>query len=229
MYKTHPAFSTPLSVSVLWRYMDFVKFVSLLDRKALFFAQASQLGDPFEGSISEYTQIEIQQMNLVNPEDLHKAIYETRNRTLINCWHMGTYESAAMWSLYGQHIAIRTTSERLCNSFICEEDIYVGEVSYVDYENAHISLRNLFNLYLHKRRSFEHEQEVRAVTVVDPKCADLSWGGIYYSVNVETLIDQVVIAPHAAEWFIDLVHAVAKKYKLECHVRKSDLKIAPIF
>ena len=32
--------------------MDFTKFVSLLDKRALFFAGADTLGDPFEGSVS---------------------------------------------------------------------------------------------------------------------------------------------------------------------------------
>ena len=31
--------------------MDFTKFVSLLEKRALFFARADQLGDPFEGAI----------------------------------------------------------------------------------------------------------------------------------------------------------------------------------
>ena len=157
MYDQHPAFITPPPDAVLWRYMDFVKFVSLLERKALFFAKASRLGDPFEGSISQSTAVEIQRMKLVKPEALHEELFRQRDRTLVNCWHEGAYESAAMWSLYGQHIAIRTTSERLCRSFDCEEDIHVGRVAYVDYETAHIRLNNLFNLYLHKRLSFEHE------------------------------------------------------------------------
>ena len=50
MYEEHPEFHSPPSEAVLWRYMDFTKFVSLLDRQALFFARSDKLGDPFEGS-----------------------------------------------------------------------------------------------------------------------------------------------------------------------------------
>ena len=52
MCEEHPAFSPPSDDAVLWRYMDFTKFVSLLDRSALFFARADKLNDPFEGSVS---------------------------------------------------------------------------------------------------------------------------------------------------------------------------------
>lgn len=229
MYQTHPSFRTSSDDTVLWRYMDFVKFVSLIDRKALFFVKISQLGDPFEGSITEYTKAEIQQWNLVNPWDVHKTIQDSRDQMLISCWHKNEYESAAMWNLYGQHIAVRTTFGRLCNSFVCDEDIYIGDVSYADYENAHISLENLFNLYLHKRRSFEHEKEVRAIAKADPMHVDLSASGYYYSVNVETLIECVVIAPHVDDWFIDLVRSTSQRYDLDFPVKKSDLKIAPLF
>ena len=228
MYKLHPACVTPPPGAVLWRYIDFMKFVSLLERKALFFAKASQLGDPFEGSLAQSTAVEIQRMGLVNPEDLHDDLRQHRDRHLVNCWHEGAYESAAMWRLYGQQIAIRTTSDRLCRSFICENDIHVGKVSYVDYETAQISFSNLFNLYLHKRRSFEHEREVRAMAYVKEGAA-AAWVGQYYAVDVEMVIQQVVVAPYAAEWFTDLVQAVAGKYGLQAPVGQSALEVAPIF
>lgn len=208
--------------------MDFVKFVSLLERKALFFAKASQLGDPFEGSLAQSTAAEIQRMGFVNPEDLHEDLRQHRDRHLVNCWHGGAYESAAMWRFYGQQIAIRTTSDRLCRSFICENDIYVGKGSYVDYETAQISFRNLFNLYLHKRRSFEHEREVRAMTYVN-EGATAPWVGQYYAVDVEMLIEQVVVAPYADKWFMELVQAVAEKYSLQVPVGQSALGVAPTF
>lgn len=50
MYETHPAFQQPSRETMIWRYMSFAKFVSLLEKKALFFARLDRLGDPFEGS-----------------------------------------------------------------------------------------------------------------------------------------------------------------------------------
>ena len=227
MHRLHSTFTTPPHDAVLWRYMDFTKFVSLLERKALFFAKASQLGDPFEGSLATSTLAEIQRMGLVNPEDLREDLRRARDRHLVNCWHEGDHESAAMWKLYGEHIAIRSTSDRFCRSFVCEDDIYVGRVLYVDYETADINLNNLFNLFLHKRNNFEHEREVRAMTSVK-EGATAAWSGQYYAVDVEVLIEKVVVAPYADEWFVELVQAVAENYGLQAPVRRSALGVPPI-
>ena len=53
MYEEHPVFNPPPDDAILWRYMDFTKFVSLLEKQALFFARADKLGDSFEGSLSQ--------------------------------------------------------------------------------------------------------------------------------------------------------------------------------
>ena len=52
MYKNFPAvFESPQDENAkIWRYMDFTKFVNLLDTSKLFFPRADKLGDPFEGS-----------------------------------------------------------------------------------------------------------------------------------------------------------------------------------
>ena len=43
MYKESRDCKPPPDNAVLWRYMDFTKFVSLLDKQALFFARADKL------------------------------------------------------------------------------------------------------------------------------------------------------------------------------------------
>ena len=35
--------------AILWKYLDFTKFVSLLDKSALHFARTDKLSDPYEG------------------------------------------------------------------------------------------------------------------------------------------------------------------------------------
>ena len=54
MYRPRNSFTPPPDNAVLWRYISFTKFVSLLTRKALFFARADKLGDPYEGSLSQW-------------------------------------------------------------------------------------------------------------------------------------------------------------------------------
>lgn len=61
MYKLHEAFNTPEERKKIWRYMDFTKFASMLEKKELFFARADKLGDPFEGS---YPKENVQQREI---------------------------------------------------------------------------------------------------------------------------------------------------------------------
>lgn len=230
MYKEHESFSPPPLEATLWRYLDFTKFVSLLERSALFFSRADKLGDPFEGSLSK--------VNLNTPPAFalnFPGYYLERRQTIwmdyrryitVNCWHWSEYESAAMWSVYAREqygIAIRTDFKRLCDSFTDEVDIFVGRIHYADYDRTVIPEENLLSAYLHKRKSFEHEREVRAVIMEVPMVEDkailrpspdIPEYGRYCTVNLGTLIKQVVVSPLAPEWFADLVGSVAIRYDL---------------
>ena len=46
MYEESPFCNPPPDDAVLWRYMDFTKFVSVLDKKALFFQQQTNSETP---------------------------------------------------------------------------------------------------------------------------------------------------------------------------------------
>jgi hypothetical protein len=48
--KPHPVFVPPEDTnSLIWRYTDLAKLLSLLDRSELFFPRLDKLEDPFEG------------------------------------------------------------------------------------------------------------------------------------------------------------------------------------
>jgi hypothetical protein len=109
--------------TLLWRYLDFPKFISMLKDRALWFSRADLLGDPLEGSFTQARAIERQRL-LENPpegrtrEDLesvlrHNTKFFSKHRLMvyINCWHSGNHESMALWRGYGGGpfaIAVRT-------------------------------------------------------------------------------------------------------------------------
>jgi hypothetical protein len=172
-FEQHDIFAQPPDEAILWRYMDFTKFVSLLDRSTLYFARADTLGDRFEGSYSranaELRPVWAQEQGL--PADVFDDLSEARKlgplTHFISSWHWNDVESAAMWNLYlrsGDGIAIRSTFGRLCKSLSDDPHrVYAGLVRYIDYETTAIPEANTFWPFVHKRRSFEHEREVRAV------------------------------------------------------------------
>ena len=107
----HPVFVQPADPATpIWRYMDFTKFVSMLERSALFFARADCLGDPFEGSYSRGNERLRPTVYKDAPQEVLAYMASNgaeftrilRKWTFISCWHMNQGESAAMWKLYAK-------------------------------------------------------------------------------------------------------------------------------
>src|SRR5580658_1618683 len=74
----------------LWRYMDFPKFMSLLTSKALYFANAVALDDPFEGSIPRRN---IERLIGIYTEEFHSDDAIRRN-SITTYEAMGAYDLA---------------------------------------------------------------------------------------------------------------------------------------
>ena len=119
MYREEPRLAHPPPDATLWRYMDFTKFVSILEKDALFFPRADKLGDPYEGFLPERL-LETLRISFSNQTDPRSNIYWNITQvfrtvcafTLISCWHESPDESAAMWRCYAESnngIAIKTT------------------------------------------------------------------------------------------------------------------------
>ena len=241
MYKEHPVFTPPPLEATLWRYMDFTRFVSLLAQSGLFFVRADKLGDPFEGSLSK-TNIAMRPILYkgIPPSTTHNManfVKGIRRFTSISCWHSSDHESAAMWRLYSREsdgVAIKTDFKGFRDSFTGNDDIFIGKVGYVDYATTFINEGNSFGPYLNKRRSFQHENEVRALTQKIPShngqidfSQDAYDVGVYYEVDLSLLVKEVIVAPYAEDWLVELVQSVAARYTLKAPVRRSALGETP--
>ena len=235
MHKEHPSFIPPNDPNVkIWRYMDFTKFVALLDNKSLWFTRADRFQDPFEGSYPKMNIIARANIPGVSDEEdpiitrLVKGSSDVRRNwthyVAINCWHMGEHESAAMWSLYlksNEGIAIQSTYQRLRDSFSqAEADVYIGKVTYIDYEHEAIENADILSPFLHKRASYEHEKELRAITVKLPDSGptglDFSQEtidtGVQLPINLPLLVQTVYVAPNAPGWLTNLIRSVLHTY-----------------
>lgn len=107
---------------------------------------------------------------------------------------------------------------------------------YVDYERDWIDEGNTFAPIVHKRKSFEHEREVRAIAARLPGSDEnqvIDWNipsppGIAVPVNVEDFVDEIRIAPDAPG-FRDAVEGVTRKYGVTCEIKKSPLGGEAVF
>ncbi len=250
MYKEHPVFEKPENENAkIWRYMDFTKFISLLDNSKLFFARTDKLGDPFEGSYSKANRrMKPTIYKLPNGRQIRSSwsdIYKRLKMFIyINSWHMNKDESAAMWKLYlksEEGIAIQSTYNRLKDSLRDENhDVFIGTIQYMDYDKEPIPSGNVLYPFVHKRTSFAHEQELRAIiAVLSPMELTLRGkirpaksaprDGITVPVDLAILIDKIYLAPTSPKWLLELVKSVTKKYQLDKEVTQSSLDDVPIY
>ncbi len=250
MYKENPAIKSPDNENtVIWRYMDFTKFVSLLQKKALFFSRADMFPDKFEGSLTNYSKAlrPYYYPKGLPPEGIAafckemEALFKLAPTfTFINCWNMSEVESAAMWNLYlssNQGIAIESSFMRLRDSIITSEyEVLIGKVEYSDYKKTIIDQTSLLHPFVHKRSCFSHEKEIRAIVQEMPtqsKSTNSKKGfvnnGIYIDVDIGTLIKNVVIYPCAPDWYKELVVSIITKYDYRLNIKISDLESDPVW
>ncbi|WPR75227.1 hypothetical protein [Algoriphagus sp. NG3] len=216
--------------------MDITKFLSILDSETLYFPRADKLGDPFEGS---YTKKSIVDRN-DGGKNYSKWYEDLKTKMLISCWHMNNYESEAMWKLYlksDEGIAIQSTYRRLKNSFNIDDNYHtqIGVVEYLDYEIDSFQVGNTFNPFLRKRKSFEHERELRAIIDLG------TWNpgsnsakervdfGKYIRADIHELIESIYVAPYSPDWMNELVESLIKRFDFSFKVNQSSMKIKPTY
>lgn len=248
----------------VWRYMDLAKFLSLVESRTLYFPSITTLAkvDPyegfsgpqagllFEGSFEDLPpQYKIGPRAITSPEAhadwlesnrrIRALLESVRRYCFASSWHMQDGESAAMWSLYSKShegIAIRTTYRRLREAFdMCPQaPIFIGPVTYIDYAPGTMLWENVMSASMHKRKSFEHEREVRAMIAALP---DKAWPnqspftgdelagktGVAVPINLERLIETVYVSPYASGWIAPLIERLLVKFELKVPVIPSDL------
>lgn len=260
MYVPNDAFDAPPDPSAkVWRYIDFTKLVSLLEDRTLYFAQIERLADPndpradpFEGSYP-WANVDTRVSDLYPFASDHESeelkakaaqwtdvIKVMRRIVFVNCWHVNDHESAALWRLYlssGEGVAIRSTFARLVNCFAgTPEDVHIGLVRYIDYRTDRINPFNYFTSVLAKRRSYEHERELRAVVLgrdlapVGERLDDHQFPpGLAVSIDLDALIEAIYVAPTAPAWFAGLTEKLLRRYGVPAPVHRSDLLEQPFF
>lgn len=211
----------------LWRYMDFSKFMSLITTSQLYFSRSDKFPDIYEGHLSSKLLLEMftinnekNTKNIIKNEGIEATRYfcnHIKEFTFINCWHKNEYESDAMWKLYSkvpEAIAIETTYTKLINSILVNPstNIFISEVSYLDYNTEKNSFSSVMSPFTSKGMSYKHEEEVRLVlqTMYMKKKGETileSHGtlGKYINVDLNSLIEKYI--------FLHLLHFGLKTYK----------------
>lgn len=131
-------------------------------------------------------------------------------------------------------------------------EVYIGKVNYIDYKRDYVHERSILSPFIYKQKKFEFEQELRLLTTypqldraVNEGAYDLvekngcksvaellnldelpDYPAIFVSVDLATLIDQVVIHSQATEDFITEVRDCCKRSGLDVDVVSSSLELS---
>lgn len=180
------------------------------------FPRADQFEDPYQGTWSRegVRWLRDPQRNGGLPLDavelLSSHTDQQRQQMFISCWTANEHESATMWTLYSQsneRMELRSDSNAL-DAILERSSLNVGisMVQYLDYDSAVIPFRNGFFPFVHKRLSFAHENELRAViwaidNINKPQIQDDATS-ISTDVAVEELVKSVHVSPTAPRCFV---------------------------
>jgi len=109
---------------------------------------------------------------------------------------------------------------------------YIGKIRYINYRNEIFkgNAPDKFEPILTKRRSFEHEKELRAViwetSSETPRTDD---GSVLANLNLNELIENIYISPFSPGWHRDSVQAVVRKFGLNVPALQSELDNQPLY
>lgn len=220
---------------VLWRYMDFASFYSLLYKKALYFRRIDRYSDQHEGKLpdevkeylfrtwSQFPLFGVDVANeMINQFSSHLEQFNTG--TLSNSWVASNSEIYAMWKIYlrgsSEGIAIKSDVNRLIGSLSSNTvDLTLAKVKY---EILPWSETWYKTLAAYKHISYSYENELRVLVYdqfekdsipidVFPK-VPLYDQGVAFPVDVDKLIEEIHISPFSGEWFNDVIKSTVQYF-----------------
>jgi len=219
----------------LWRYMDLSKFISLIEKKALWLARADTFRDKHEGRFPDDMRKMIEKA-YENFDDDDKSVVKDaddfqdylRKNTFISCWHKNFDENMVMWEIYGRGanaLAIQTTVEKMKSSLepskLSGHSLILKNVTYQRAEE--ISGMLLYEeCFFIKRPHFSFEEEVRISLDTYSRISPTKKTpyGHQLSVSINGFIEQILIHPDSPDWFMDVINSITKKYEVHAPVER---------
>lgn len=200
-------------------------------------------------------------LEIADLESVEHTLNCYRNYMMCSCWHEDWRDTKPMWTQYtnkGQGIAIKTNAGSLKKSLSGKHGVHIGRISYINYDTEFFQglasqqgITIHYHPYLHKRKKFEDECEVRAIiNSVDPIMAEIklrnvslkdhtpllideigqeifpeiTQNGLPYPIDITELIHEIILSPDYDEWMIKTITSTINRYNLNLDVNVSHLK-----
>ena len=237
----------PEPTATLWRYMNMMKFLWMMETESLYARNTAKLEDEYEGSLpqSKFRRIvDIVKMKLpleyVGNPYVEGCILlrsrDLRNTAFVNCWNESEDESLLMWREYAdisRGIAIKTDFCSLQTSLAQDEQLTFGKIKYMDYDEVSYENVNRYNQLFLKQTLYSWEHEVRVMGLGNFQYyfqQNISQHmevpeSLYFNVELADLIHDIVMAPYADREFIQIIEAVATQHGMADRVTESSLRL----
>lgn len=233
MFKEDSRFETPNDKAMIWRYMSFGKFQSLVEEKILYFCSIDTLKreDPYEGSYyaSKF-------FNDIDSSEAKRVVGEVNQcgpPMTVNCWYLSENESMAMWRIYAKDkkgVAIQSTVGRLKKALrINDEEILIGKIKYTDDpidDPANYTI-DKFSCITTKRKCFDFEKELRAFVWYADNNKRIQDGSLRLPVEVDVLIDRILLAPTSSDEMCSKVKKLLADHRVDIPIEVSSLLVNP--
>ena len=209
----------------VWRYMDYYKFQSLLEEKALHLCRADRLEDRFEGTYSRRQILlmedwfkKIDEPHMIESERERRR--KDRLKTYISCWCMSDCDLDLMWRGYIRNppgIAIKSSVRRLidiCDKAVTYWQLDISMVTYFDHARGkNINYFGTPNNFLFKDLHFKLDNELRIIHC--PSISEPTPDHVYLKLDLRDLIEQVVLQPGERESILKSVREALDRTGLD--------------
>lgn len=236
---------TPDDNVPIFRYMDFSKYLDLIEERKLCFCNAKNFKDKFEGEMPEafYHNWSGKYKNgyssLATEVSKHYSAY-------ISCWNRGNSandENYALWKIYTHPetgVCIKSSVGSLKRA-LNNSNIKIFTVKYIpSFNDSSFDIE--LPIYTMQRKAdnadtpltcnvkevcklepYNYEDEIRAIYI------DASNDKIkYFNIDIVDLIDEVYFSPFSETWFHNLVRKTTYRdngLKNKIHFKESTIKV----
>lgn len=228
----------------IWRYMDLLGLLDLIQNSELRFTQLAQFDDGFEGRISnEEIKEDIRQKEIAGiPTHLDgqiRGLTEVLNRytNYASCWTLNEPDSMMMWSIYApnsQTVAIETDIGGIMK-FAGDKDpeIIAGFMEYGDRENGILNAHNHLDAIWAKWDYYAHERELRFLVSANALELDMDEGPVqqtpkYAKVKFNKApVSRILANPRMSDEDFDSINKVLEALNTGHKLERTKIKIKP--
>lgn len=222
---------------IVRRYIDLPKYLDLLRSRSLYFRLVDKFPDRLEGALIPCIRSSIDDAYRQGKAKYNADYFCDRSRkgNFVSCWNVGDEDNMALWQLYGgasQSVAVKSTFEKLVTTALRwkeEKEVLIYKVRYIDhFENPDMIIGGYTDPLQFKHKAYSYERELRIIVPRQHDGWEKNPDGIRLPIgNLNNVIDSIVVAPEAEQWFYEIIRDVTQKYGVASPVCRSKLTYAP--